>query len=180
MSGWDSRLEKGPDGQKCRTCIYRAANRYGPWGCDYADIRGRTKLADYPDADQARGLSGRGAGDAGGQTLHLLPEGTKGAEAGGADPAAKEGRPADRQAAAESGLDAAEGQGKALRRAAGTLRQGLDGQPDRAARGREARDDPEMAAAERMAAERKATRVRLQGWPGERAGPSLEHHRHYM
>lgn len=51
MSGWDSRLEKGPEGVKCRTCTYRAANRYGPWGCDYADIRGRTKLADYPDAE---------------------------------------------------------------------------------------------------------------------------------
>ena len=50
MSGWDSRLEKGPDGQKCRTCIYRAANRYGPWGCGYADVTGQSKLAAFPDA----------------------------------------------------------------------------------------------------------------------------------
>ena len=51
MSGWDSRLEKGPDGQKCRTCIYRAANRYGPWGCGYADVTGQSKLAAFPDAE---------------------------------------------------------------------------------------------------------------------------------
>lgn len=50
MSGWDSRLEKGPDGQKCRTCIYRAANRYGPWGCGFVDVTGKTKLATFPDA----------------------------------------------------------------------------------------------------------------------------------
>lgn len=110
MSGWDSRLEKGPDGQKCRTCIYRAANRYGPWGCGYADVTGQSKLAAFPDAAPGT-RAGRHCivyqrGRAAKKQAPILPPKPK--------------RPAHR-AEAEGELDAPEGQGHTLRRAAGAL-----------------------------------------------------------
>ena len=168
MSGWDSRLEKGPDGQKCRTCIYRAANRYGPWGCGYADVTGQSKLA---------------AGDAGGAALHRLSA-REGREEAGADPAAEAEEAARRTEAEATGeLDTLAEQSADRRRAAGALRPRVDRRADRGTAGHEPRDDQKMAAAQRVSGKRMADEesrkghVILQRWSGGKAGPSLEHHR---
>lgn len=147
MSGWDSRLEKGPDGQKCRTCIYRAANRYGPVGLR---LRGRD------GAVEARSVPGRGAGDAGGAALHRLSA-REGREEAGADPAAEDEEAARRTEAEATGeLDTLAEQSADRRRAAGALRPRVDRRADRGTAGHEPRDDQKMAAAQRVSGKRMA------------------------
>ena len=171
MSGWDSRLEKGPDGQKCRTCIYRAANRYGPWGCGYADVTGQSKLAAFPDAEPGT-RAGRHCivyqrGRAAKKQAPILPQKTKKPPA--------EPKPKRQDTLAEQSAD--------RRRAAGALRPRVDRRADRGTAGHEPRDDQKMAAAQRVSGKRMADEesrkghVILQRWSGGKAGPSLEHHR---